>query len=202
MTFPITISIIEIPITVRVGHPSTFHNDRKLISVFQGNIFLPIFIIATHTKSVVTQDVSVIEGYVQQRLRIRRHCFLPRILISIAQHTVIVDHQRHFREMTCIQRCNPLHYLKLISIVSINHSVRLSPFTQSVTVNKIYLIGVIVLAGKSLDKLSIVLLEHLVIRIRTLIVCCIIPFTAFIEYELRSILFLVAPIHQYTQGDT
>ena len=112
---------------------------------------------------------------------------------------MVIDYQRNFRESAGIEGTDPLHDFGILTGVLVDKTVSLTPFAKAIGVDKIDLVNVIVLTGKSLDEAAVFFLKNRIVRIGGTdnagadFRCEV--FRSGIENIIRSVLALVAAVH-------
>ena len=165
MAFPVFSGRVN-PISVMcTGYPAAFHDDWKLVVPLRSKILLPLLVIACHSKSIVSKDITLSDTAFKHLFRIRIRFVFPSIYVLNGKNPVVVDYQRHICELFGIEVGNPFKHRDFISLILVYHRMCFSPFSQSICIDEIHLISVIETSGKSLDEFCIFLLKYRIIRI-------------------------------------
>ena len=215
LRMPLAIPGRVVPVGVAADDVTALHDDGNLETPLCGNGLLPGAVSPSgvvHAEGVVAQAIAVGNGQSNQALAVRIGLPLAR---RMADHPVIVDHQRNLREVFGIQLGDPVEDFALDRlgilvdgrhvILVIGYAVALAPFPETVSVDEGCAVRVVELLGKGLDELLIILLEDGILRHRGLAVGVFrilqsILRTGIID-ELGRIGSLIASVDHDTEGD-
>ncbi|CDC24785.1 unknown [Prevotella sp. CAG:386] len=202
MSFSILATWVYPIAMMSLGNPSSLKDDGTPEEPLLCKILFPIFIIPCHSKCIMAEAISF--GY-----RFLQHLLAMKIWSSPTQRitykSMIVNQNWDFLKSATIQVGYPVENLLFIIIILIPYRMRLSPFSQSIGIYKIYHIWIIKVIGKSLNKLPVFFLKHRIVRIWRpyfWIIGILEAFCSCLFYINRSILPLVSAIHNDAESQT